>query len=197
MDLGNAEATGYRFGDVEVDARRRRVLRNDAELALEPKAYGVLVELLRKAGDVVARDTLLDAVWGHRHVTPAVLNRIVAILRRELGDDAEHPRWIRTVHGVGYEFIGSLETSAEEPVPATASISAPSPAAWPVPPPSTPSSQRALRAISWLLAALAVVAAVASWTLWTRAPTAAPIAAAAPERGVAVLPLVNAINYQE
>ena len=75
MDLGNTEATGYRFGDVEVDARRHRVLRGGAELALEPKAYAVLVELLRHAGDVIPRDALLDAVWGHRHVTPAVLSR--------------------------------------------------------------------------------------------------------------------------
>ena len=102
MEEGNAQAATYRFGDIEVDARRHRVVRAGAELALEPKALAVLVELLRHAGDVVARDALLDEVWGHRHVTPAVLNRVVAILRRELGDDADHPRLIRTVHGIGY-----------------------------------------------------------------------------------------------
>jgi DNA-binding winged helix-turn-helix (wHTH) protein len=117
MHLGKPEANRYRFGDVEVDARRHRVVRAGAELALEPKAYAVLVQLLRHAGDVVARDALLDAVWGHRHVTPAVLNRIVAILRRELGDDADHPHLIRTVHGVGYEFIGAVQEVGEAAAP--------------------------------------------------------------------------------
>jgi TolB-like protein/DNA-binding winged helix-turn-helix (wHTH) protein/Flp pilus assembly protein TadD len=111
----------WRFGDIEVDTRRHRVLRDGKELALEPKAYAVLRELLLHRGDVVARDALLDAVWGHRHVTPAVLNRIIALLRRELGDEADHPHLIRTVHGIGYEFIGDV---ARELPPASVSPTA-------------------------------------------------------------------------
>jgi len=113
MDDGKLGQDCYRFYDVEVDARSRRVLRGGTQLMLEPKAFAVLLELLRRSGSVVSRDALLDAVWGHRHVTPTVLNRIVAILRRELGDDADHPRLIRTVHGVGYMFIAALEAHAD------------------------------------------------------------------------------------
>jgi len=122
MEQGRSGECRYRFDDVEVDAQRHRVLRGAVELALEPKAQGVLLELLRHAGEVVERDALLDSVWGHRHVTPAVLNRSIAMLRRELGDDAEHPRLIRTVHGVGYEFIGALQATVEATPAAPAPI---------------------------------------------------------------------------
>ena len=64
----------------------------EIELALEPKAYGVLLTLLAQPHVAIERDHLLDTVWGHRHVTPAVLNRVIALLRRALGDNAEHPR---------------------------------------------------------------------------------------------------------
>lgn len=106
-------ASTYAFGDVVVDTRAHRVLRGGVEVPLEPKAYDVLLALLRAPGAVVSRDALLDAVWGHRHVTPAVLNRVIAMLRRALGDEAEHPHLIRTVHGTGYAFIGVLEGDRE------------------------------------------------------------------------------------
>jgi len=189
MEQGNAQATGYRFDDVEVDARRHRVVRAGAELALEPKVLAVLVELLRHAGDVVARDALLDAVWGHRHVTPAVLNRVVAILRRELGDDADHPRLIRTVHGIGYAFIGVLETPVASAPPASQ-----------LPPPVGPQAAPSSRSqpsripwhvVSWVLTLLAIMAAGASGMLWLRSAPPA-VDAAASRSAIAVLPLANA-----
>lgn len=203
MTLGNAEVNRYRFGDVEVDTRRRRVVRAGAELALEPKAFAVLVELLRHVGNVIPRDALLDAVWGHRHVTPAVLNRIVAILRRELGDDAEHPHLIRTVHGVGYEFIGELQTIADEPaqtpVLADALVSADESArAVAVSPARSPIRRRDL------VLAVLLLAGASAFLFWSQvrrtsapsassaastpaASTSAPSAAAAPT--LVVLPL--------
>ena len=115
----------YRFQDVRVDTRAHRVTRGGVELALEPKAYQVLLQLLARPGAVLERDELLDAVWGHRHVTPAVLNRVIAMLRRELGDDADHPQAIRTVHGVGYSLIATVTTVQ---MPDAASIPAETPA---------------------------------------------------------------------
>ncbi len=112
MGEAPADDRPYGFGDVVVDPRAHRVLRAGVALALEPKAFAVLLVLLREAGSIVPRDALLDAVWGHRHVTPAVLNRIIAMLRRALGDDAEQPRYIRTVYGTGYGFIGELRREA-------------------------------------------------------------------------------------
>ncbi len=200
MDPVGQESGGYRFGNVEVDVRRHRVRRDGVDLPLEPKAHAVLVTLLRHAGDVVGRDALLDAVWGHRHVTPAVLNRVIALLRRELGDSADHPRLIRTVHGVGYAFIGSVEQE-----PCTAAPASPEVASVPAPASQAPIVERrqvatpvfaAARPRYRLLAALAVLAIVAAAVLaWlpvlrTRG-TAEPAAGALPVRSVAVLPLVD------
>ncbi len=112
MPLAQGEDVEYRFNDVRVDTRGHSVTRAGVELQLEPKAYAVLLQLLGRPGAVFERDELLDAVWGHRHVTPAVLNRVIAMLRRELGDHADHPTIIRTVHGVGYSLIATVATAA-------------------------------------------------------------------------------------
>lgn len=103
-----AEAWVYRFGDVEVEPAAHRITRGGVDLSVEPKAYAVLVALLQEHGKALERDDLLDRVWGHRHVTPGVLNRVVAQLRKTLGDDAEHPRYILTLHSLGYRFIGEV-----------------------------------------------------------------------------------------
>ncbi len=102
----------YRFGDIEVEPAAHRIARGGNALNVEPKAFAVLVALLEQSGKALERDVLLDRVWGHRHVTPGVLNRVVAQLRKALGDDAEHPRYIQTLHSLGYRFIGEVERVA-------------------------------------------------------------------------------------
>lgn len=102
----------YRFDDVVVDAGAHVLSRGGQSLAVEPKVFAALLVLLRHAGQMVPRDDLLDAVWGHRHVTPGVLTRAIAQLRDVLGDDAHHPRYIETRHAVGYRFIGVLAEEA-------------------------------------------------------------------------------------
>ncbi len=102
----------YRCGELRVDPANRRLTRGSVEIALEPKAFAVLLALLPRADELVTRDELLDAVWGHRHVTPATLNRAMVLLRRAFDDDPEHPRFIETVHGAGYRFVGTVERVA-------------------------------------------------------------------------------------
>ncbi|MBX3692887.1 winged helix-turn-helix domain-containing protein [Dokdonella sp.] len=69
------------FDDVVIDFAGRRLLRGGIEQALEPKAFAVLALLAAAPGQVLGRDDILDAVWGHRHVTEGVLNRIMSLLR--------------------------------------------------------------------------------------------------------------------
>jgi DNA-binding winged helix-turn-helix (wHTH) protein len=102
----------YECGDLRVDPANRRLIRGGGEIALEPKAFAVLLALLARADELVTRDELLDVVWGHRYVTPATLNRVMALVRRAFGDDADHPCFIHTVHGAGYRFIGAVERVA-------------------------------------------------------------------------------------
>lgn len=98
----------YVFEDVRVDPTAHRVEKGGVERALEPKAFAVLEVLMAHAGELVSRDALLDAVWGHRHVTTSVLNRVIVQLRRALEDDRSHPRFIATVHGLGYRFTAPI-----------------------------------------------------------------------------------------
>ncbi|MFS8136817.1 MAG: ATP-binding protein [Thermomonas sp.] len=102
-------AGSFAFADVLVDAGAHRLLRGGNEVSIEPKAFAVLLQFLLRPGVLLSRDELLDAVWGHVYVTPATVNRIVAQLRRALGDDSDHPRFIQTLHGLGYRFIAPLE----------------------------------------------------------------------------------------
>jgi DNA-binding winged helix-turn-helix (wHTH) protein/TolB-like protein len=108
------------FDDVEIDIAGHRLLVGGVETALERKSFAVLLLLAQQPGRVFTRDEILDAVWGHRHVTPGVLNRTMTLLRQALGESGEDSRYLHTVHGVGYRFDAQLH--AREPV---ASVAAP------------------------------------------------------------------------
>jgi predicted ATPase/DNA-binding winged helix-turn-helix (wHTH) protein len=99
----------YRCGDCELDTANRIFRKDGMEYALEPKVFAVLTQLVMRPGELVTRDQLLDAVWGHRYVTPSTLNRVIALARRSLADDADEPRFIQTVHGSGYRYVGPVE----------------------------------------------------------------------------------------
>ena len=91
----------YIFDSFRLQMARHELCRDGQPVALEPKAFAVLAHLLAHEGELLTHDALLDAVWGHRHVTPGVLSRAIAQLRRALGDDSEHPRYIQTAHALG------------------------------------------------------------------------------------------------
>jgi non-specific serine/threonine protein kinase len=106
--------------------------RRGAEIPLEPKTLAVLVQLVLRAGTLVTRDEILDAVWGHRHVTRSALNRRIVLARRAFSDDADDPKYIQTVHGAGYRYIGPMERqdliSSGQHLPFAAALSARLPA---------------------------------------------------------------------
>jgi TolB-like protein/DNA-binding winged helix-turn-helix (wHTH) protein/tetratricopeptide (TPR) repeat protein len=98
-------ATGWIvFDQIEIDLAGHRLFVAGLEMPLEPKAFAVLALLARSPGNAFTRDEILDAVWGHRHVTPGVLNRVMTLLRQALGESAEHAQYLHTLHGVGYRF---------------------------------------------------------------------------------------------
>jgi DNA-binding response OmpR family regulator len=91
--------------DLTVDPARRRVLRGKEEISLTPLEFEILLTLARNPGLVFSRDELMDRVWGYRdYAGGRVVDSHVARVRRKLGDEAAEPRYIRTVHGVGYAF---------------------------------------------------------------------------------------------
>ena len=102
----------YRCGDCELDVANRAFTRSGKAYPLEPKVFALLSQLLKRPGELLIREQLLDAVWGHRYVTPSTLNRVIVLARRALGDDPDAPRFIQTVHGAGYRYIGPVDAAA-------------------------------------------------------------------------------------
>jgi TolB-like protein/DNA-binding winged helix-turn-helix (wHTH) protein/Tfp pilus assembly protein PilF len=92
------------FDDIEIDVDGRRLAVGGKDVALEPKAFAVLTLLASNPGKALTHDDILDAVWGHRHVTQNVLHRAIALLRQALGGHSPARQYIHTVHGVGYRF---------------------------------------------------------------------------------------------
>jgi DNA-binding response OmpR family regulator len=85
----------------------------DEELDLSLKEFDLLYELARNAGNVVSRDDLMTRVWDENWFgSTKTLDVHIGWLRRKLGDDANEPRWIETVRGVGFRFAGG-DGSAE------------------------------------------------------------------------------------
>ena len=94
-----------RFGDVIVDTSSRSVTRNSAPCALTPKAYELLLALVRRNGAVATRNELLKEVWGYSaFVTTRTVDSHIAELRRKIEHDPANPRFVKTVWKVGYRF---------------------------------------------------------------------------------------------
>jgi DNA-binding response OmpR family regulator len=88
-----------------IDAKRRRVEVDGSEIQLTPLEFDILHTLAREPEVVFSRDQLMDRIWGYRdHAGGRVVDSHVARLRRKIGEDGNDPRFIRTVHGVGYAF---------------------------------------------------------------------------------------------
>ena len=86
-----------------------------AAIPLEPKAFDVLVHLIEHRDRVVTKDELLDAVWKGTFVTPNVLTRAVAQIRKALGDESQDARYIETVAKRGYRFIAPVTARSRRP----------------------------------------------------------------------------------
>ncbi|WP_165418339.1 winged helix-turn-helix domain-containing protein [Dyella amyloliquefaciens] len=190
----------YQFDDIVVEPRAHRLVRAGVSLSVEPKAFSVLLALLQQAGEVVGKEALLDAAWGHRHVTPGVLTRVISQLRHTLGDCAGNPRYIATVHTLGYRFIGDVHRTPESPVvPAASEPDAPRDS--PLPPSDStakPPDRPTSAPMPWLAAVImvaAIVAMLAAASLWhpprdqVRAPRTSP------QPAFVVLPFIHASTH--
>lgn len=100
----------YQFDDVRVDLEKFDLIKADSRVHLEPKAFQVLVFLIEHRGRLVEKRELLDAVWKDAFVTENAMTRVIAQLRRALGDDSKEAKYIETVPTRGYRFIPEVET---------------------------------------------------------------------------------------
>jgi DNA-binding response OmpR family regulator len=94
-----------RLGEVEIDFARQRVTRKGKELHFTVKELAILRLLAEAGGEAVTRDRFLDSVWGYAAFpTTRTVDMHIASLRRKLEKRPEEPRWIKTVHGLGYRL---------------------------------------------------------------------------------------------
>ena len=112
--MAERKCSVFRFSDVEVHERELQLKRAGEAFPVEPKAFRVLVHLLRNPGRLIPQNELLNAGWGDTAVTENSLTRNIALLSRLLDDDTRAPRYIETVSTVGYRFICSVE-AIEDP----------------------------------------------------------------------------------
>ncbi len=95
------------FGDVEVDLRTYQVQRRGKPVEFSAKEFELLKYFLCHPGEALSRDRLLDEVWGYEHYpTTRTVDAHIVHLRQKLEANPEEPRFILTIHGVGYKFVG-------------------------------------------------------------------------------------------
>lgn len=102
----NKSSEIFNFGNVEVDFKRAEVLKNNSEIDLSAMEFKLLHFLIVNRGNVHSRDELLDAVWGYDAMpTTRTVDVHIAWLRQKLEPNPKHPKFIQTVHGLGYKFV--------------------------------------------------------------------------------------------
>ena len=102
---GHASSDTVRFGDIAIDFKRATVAREDSLVELSAMEFKLLQYLIENRGVVHSRDHLLDQVWGYDAMpSTRTVDVHIAWLRQKLEENPRRPRFIQTVHGMGYKF---------------------------------------------------------------------------------------------
>ena len=130
----------YVFGDFELDTAKVELRRNGAAIAVEPQVFALLCFLVENRDRVVTREELVERIWDGRFISDSAVASRIKSARHALGDDGTAQKLIRTVHGVGFRFIGDValgdppdqmaaaraQTAAEMDCPLPAELARPS-----------------------------------------------------------------------
>ncbi|MFO1352127.1 MAG: tetratricopeptide repeat protein [Gammaproteobacteria bacterium] len=194
-----------------LDVADERLWRGDQRVALTPKAFALLRYLVEHPNVLLTKEVLLENVWPDVYVVEQVLRHNIQELRQALGDNSDVPRYIETVRGRGYRFIGVIAIRNGAPAPVAppvipdppavpthdaGAIVAPDPPAVPTSAESAPSPTTAAWSIRrWSITTVLSVALLAGvvWYFYPRPPAPAllvtqtiPI-----KHRIAVLPFIN------
>lgn len=100
-------ADRFSFGGVTIDFKRNEATRDGARIELSPREFRLMRYFIDHRHEVVTRDQLLDSVWGYDSFPlTRTVDTHIAKLRQKIEDNPADPRWIITVHRVGYKFAG-------------------------------------------------------------------------------------------
>jgi len=101
----DGEPATFHFGDVTLDFQRYEASKAGRSIELTPREFKILSYLIEHRGEVLARERLLNAVWGYDSIPfTRTVDMHIAKLRKKIEDEPGDPRYIVTVHGVGYKF---------------------------------------------------------------------------------------------
>jgi len=100
------KSTSYRFDQFLLDAANRQLWRDGEVVPLNSRYFDVLLLLISECGQLIEKQRIFDEIWNGVFVTDAALTQCIKDIRRQLGDDAANPRYIKTVPKHGYIFIG-------------------------------------------------------------------------------------------
>lgn len=114
MTLTTESGPVFCFGPFRFDAASGLLARGGEEAVLPSRAAAVLTMLLGQPGQLVTKKDLLSTVWEDALVTESSLTDVISSLRQALDDDPREPRFIQTIHGRGYRFVGELVADDEE-----------------------------------------------------------------------------------
>ena len=123
----SSTATRFAFAGFVLDTANRMLVNDGAPLALNARYFDALVLLVREHGQLVGKQRFFEEVWARSVVTDAALTQCIKEIRRQLGDEAGNPRFIRTVAGHGYVFIAPVQedvAARDVETPSTSSIEA-------------------------------------------------------------------------
>lgn len=112
MNLSGARREILEVGELEVDLDKREIRRGGDLLELQPRVFDLFAYLIEQRDRIVPKRELLEAVWSGQLVVPDVLSTAFYSLRRALNDDSQAPKYVRTVHRVGYQLIADVSVRA-------------------------------------------------------------------------------------
>ncbi|QLC23966.1 alpha/beta fold hydrolase [Parasphingopyxis algicola] len=110
----------YRFAGFELDEARFELRRAGEPLAAEPQVLSLLILLVENRDRLISKDEVIEKVWDGRFVSDAAVTSRIKSARRLLGDDGRQQRYIRTVHGKGFRFVGEVEENEPVQTPSVA-----------------------------------------------------------------------------
>src|SRR5262252_2885404 len=99
----------YRFDAFELDFAAVELRVDGKALSLEPQVFGLLALLVENRDRLVSKDEIVEKIWDGRVVSDAAIASRVKSARQALGDDGRSQRFIKTLHGQGYRFVGETE----------------------------------------------------------------------------------------
>lgn len=113
--VGDGSKSSIAFGPFVLDRIDERLVGPEGPIRIGQRAFCLLGVLIDHRGALLTKDQLFDSVWGNVIVSEATLTSVIKELRRALGDDAKHPRYVKSVYGRGYRFIAEVRPVAGGP----------------------------------------------------------------------------------